>query len=138
MNARGLMLREEYNRFRTKEALAARGREHLDWAYSAAPNLSGALKGYIAAKNGDLPTSMAQLKPFLKEPLDDAILNRYEPIRAGNTNAPGFNVYKPILGEKPTASIDKTYDPRCLVGLTGAGLRGDDSAILPDQPGDGN
>jgi chromosome segregation ATPase len=76
-----------------------------------APVLMGALQDYTAANNGELPASMAQLKPFLKAPLDDAIFDRYEPILASNVNTAGFNTNAPVLREKSDATIDKTYDP---------------------------
>jgi len=100
-----------------------------------APALSGALQGYLAANNGDPPTSMDQLKPFLQEPLDDAVLDRYEPHVGGNTNAPGYNPRDNIrLRDKADAIIDATYDPRFVLGPKGFGYRAQDGAILPDAP----
>jgi RNA polymerase sigma factor (sigma-70 family) len=39
--------------------------------------LFGALRRYETDNNGQFPTEVAQLKPYLKLPLDDAILDRY-------------------------------------------------------------
>jgi hypothetical protein len=100
-----------------------------------APSLSAALQGYIAANSGDPLTSMDQLKPFLQEPLDDAILDRYEPSLGGNTNAPGYNPNDHIrLREKAAALIDTTYDPMFSVSPNGFGYRAGDGAIVPDAP----
>ncbi|MGO8675043.1 MAG: RNA polymerase sigma factor [Limisphaerales bacterium] len=100
-----------------------------------APALSGALQGYLAANNGGPPISMDQLKPFLQEPLDDAVLDRYEPYVGGNTNAPGYNPRDNIrLRDKADAIIDATYDPKFVLSPRGFGYRAQDGAILPDAP----
>ncbi len=91
----------------------------------AIPYLQGTLKGYMAANNGDLPTSIDQLKPFLQPPLDEAILDRFE------TNPkPGGPI---ALAEKADATIDPAYDLRFMISPTGYGYRAGDSAIGPDD-----
>jgi hypothetical protein len=90
------------------------------------PYLQSALRGYIAANNGNPLTSVDQLKAFLQAPLDEAILDRFEPIVGGPWGA--------ALKEKADALIDATYDPRCLIGPHGLlGLSGGDSSIHPDD-----
>ena len=44
--------------------------------------LSGALRQYVRANNGQFPTDLSQLKPYLKSPIDEAILQRYQIVAA--------------------------------------------------------
>ncbi len=92
-----------------------------------------ALRQYTEANNGDLPTDLSQLKPFFKEPLDDAILQRYAMIATGNTGEPGFDPYKPVVHEKAEALPDRLYDAMLSVSLNGSGAGGGRNVILPDQ-----
>jgi len=101
----------------------------------AAPSLSEALQGYLSANNGDVPTSIAQLKPFAPAPLDDAILDRYELVLAGDTNAPGYTPHGHIrLRERTDASIDKRYDPTFSISPNGFGYKAGDDTVLPGAP----
>ncbi len=43
-----------------------------------------ALRQYAQENGGQFPSAISQLKPFLKTPLDDAILERYEIVRASD------------------------------------------------------
>jgi RNA polymerase sigma factor (sigma-70 family) len=45
--------------------------------------LEKALRGYVAANNGQLPTDWAQLKPYFETPVDDAVLQRYKLLQTG-------------------------------------------------------
>lgn len=92
----------------------------------AVPYLQSALQAYIAANKGNPLTSMDQLKPFVQPPLDDAILDRYEPLVGFPSG--------PALKEKADALIDATYDPKCAICRYGIlGLRGGDGSIMPDD-----
>jgi len=46
--------------------------------------LWGALRQYAKANDGQFPASMSQLTPFLRSPIDDAILQRYEIVPASS------------------------------------------------------
>ncbi len=109
-----------------------------------------ALGAFARANNGQMPTDISQLKPFLKSaltglptadhaPLDDAtldsttdaILQRYKLLRAGgnSTELPENTYY---VGE--TAPVDKDYDSRVRFGIdmdtiTSTGLN---ESISPD------
>lgn len=48
--------------------------------------MSAALKKFIEADAGELPTQLAQLKPFFTVPVGDDVLERYEMMRSGNVN----------------------------------------------------
>ena len=90
-----------------------------------------------AASNGQLPTDVSQLKPYIQSalgdtPMDDptlnAILQRYELLRAGNvSDYPKDTWY--IVEKSP---VDKDYDSRAKFGngmstiiTTGIGEAGD-------------
>ena len=45
--------------------------------------LQKALREYTDANNGQLPQDLAQLKPFFTQPVDDAVLQRYQLLRTG-------------------------------------------------------
>ncbi len=49
----------------------------------AAGLMSVALTQHIQASGGDLPGDLAELKPYFKAPLDDAILQQYQLLHAG-------------------------------------------------------
>ncbi|MCC6233282.1 MAG: sigma-70 family RNA polymerase sigma factor [Verrucomicrobiales bacterium] len=49
----------------------------------AAGLMSVALTQYLQASGGDLPGDLAELKPYFKTPLDDAILQQYQLLHAG-------------------------------------------------------
>jgi RNA polymerase sigma factor (sigma-70 family) len=93
----------------------------------AVPYLQSTLQGYIAANNGNPLTSVDQLKPFLQAPLDEAILDRYQPIPG-----PG-GPYQVSLREKADASIDTTYDTWLTISPRGYGYHAGDGVIVPDD-----
>lgn len=97
--------------------------------------LRPALVAYTEANNGNLPTDLAQLKPFMSAPVDDTILQRYEVLRTGNTGDPGFNPYQPVIRDRSDARIDTLYDASVMISLTGGGGGGGPNAILPKRPG---
>jgi hypothetical protein len=93
--------------------------------------LSPALLKYTEANNGNLPTDVSQLKPFLTVPVDDAVFQRYEMIATGNTGEPGFNPFVPAIRDKTEARIDSVYDASLMVSLNGIGGGGGPNTILP-------
>ena len=95
--------------------------------------LGPALLKYVEANNGDLPTDVLQLKPFFGEPVDDALLQRYEIVATGNTTEPGFDPYKMVLREKREVVPHSLYDARLSVSLAGSGAGGGRNVILPES-----
>lgn len=73
-----------------------------------------ALKGYLDAHGGQLPTETLQLKPFFKDGVDDAMLERYRMTRTGEipTDATG-----PVWLIEEIAPVDPEYDTRMRMGL---------------------
>lgn len=99
--------------------------------------MGSSLWSYTQANNGELPTDLSQLKPYIKSNLKDlqlddgdldAILKRYEPLRTGNVK--DFPSGTWFIVEK--APVDKDYDTRAKFGpgtstiiSTGIGEAGD-------------
>ena len=88
-------------------------------------NLPSAFRAYSKDHEGRSATDIAQLRPYLKPPLDDDILNRYEfiPVSASfwpempATHGPGQSV----LHEK--VAVDEDYDVLAEYSAGGANLR---------------
>jgi RNA polymerase sigma factor (sigma-70 family) len=90
--------------------------------------IGSALYSFTRANNGQLPTDLSQLKPYLKFPLDDAILERYTLLHTGNLSDLPSGTW--LVVEK--APVDKDYDSRAKFGngtstviSTGIGEAGD-------------
>ena len=81
-----------------------------------AQDLGRALGQYTRANNGDLPTELSQLSPFVELALDDTILQRYRFTRRGNVK--DLAVGNSAIEE---ASLADEYDNRFLVGPDGYG-----------------
>ena len=103
--------------------------------------LAGGLNAFINANNGQLPTNLSQLKPYImarlgdaavEEGVLDAMLERYALLHTGTAN--DFPQGTWIIAEK--APVDKEYDTRAKFGngtstIIGTGLH---SAGDPDDP----
>ncbi len=84
--------------------------------------LAGALAAFTRANDGQLPTNLFELKPYLKsEPANravfddatlDAILGRYQLLHTGKLSDLPPNTW--IIAEK--APVDKEYDSRAKFG----------------------
>lgn len=48
--------------------------------------LQQALRDYTKANNNQLPSDLAQLKPYFSQPVDDAVLQRYKLLQTGSLN----------------------------------------------------
>ncbi len=90
--------------------------------------IGSALYSFTRANNGQLPTDLSQLKPYLRFPVDDAILERYTLLHAGNLSDLPPGAW--LVVEK--APVDKDYDSRAKFGngtstviSTGIGEAGD-------------
>lgn len=83
-----------------------------------APDISGALKKFVDANNGQLPTDLAQLKPYFNDSVDDATLDQYKILRTGNVSnlSPG----QWVITDK--AAIDNEYDYLWQIGPGSYGL----------------
>ena len=74
--------------------------------------IGSALFSFTHANNGKLPTDLAQLKPYFKAPVDDAILERYKLLHTGNLS--DFPSGAWFVAEK--APVDKDYDTLAIFG----------------------
>jgi RNA polymerase sigma factor (sigma-70 family) len=90
--------------------------------------LGDALDSYIAANDGNLPTSLTELNKYYEasfgEPksLDETILQRYELVQAGNLrDIKDFGT--PIIIEKAPPA-DSDYDTRFKLSVVGASYEG--------------
>jgi RNA polymerase sigma factor (sigma-70 family) len=72
--------------------------------------LGGALRSYISATDGVLPSQISDLKPYLNTPVDDAMLARYEVFHAGERHDDIRDISDPIIAEKaPVDHCDTRY-----------------------------
>jgi hypothetical protein len=60
------------------------------------PMLAKALRGFVEANNGQLPTALTQLEPYFDQPVEDSIFERYEIIKTGDSRdlKPGQMIIK--------------------------------------------
>jgi hypothetical protein len=82
--------------------------------------LGGALRQYAQANNGQFPRELSQLSPYFSSPIDTAILNRYEIVRADSL------VNDLRVGEDwvitQKAPVDEAWDARQTIGMTNGGM----------------
>jgi hypothetical protein len=90
--------------------------------------LSGALREYTNANDGQLPTDVFQLKSYFDLPVDDAVLKRYEMLQAGRlSDVRGKWLVTEI------APVDNEYDTRYYISTSGR-QASDVEAYSPDSP----
>lgn len=82
--------------------------------HNAYPLWQDALKGYLAAHGGQLPTDTLQLKPYFPEGIDDAMLQRYRMTRSGELPGEGGG---PVWLIEEVGPVDPDYDTRVRMGL---------------------
>jgi hypothetical protein len=78
--------------------------------------LFGALRKYGKANNGEFPAALAQLQPYLAQPIDDEILRGYEIVPASSLAPelqPGGD-----WAITQIAPMDPNLDSRTAIGLT--------------------
>ena len=75
-----------------------------------------ALKEYSKQNGGNYPTDLAELKPYFKETIDDAVFARYEIMRQEDVVSVGLGGDK-IVGEK--APVDAEFDSRLFFSNQG-------------------
>src|SRR6185369_2528830 len=82
--------------------------------------LAGALRNYGKANNGRFPTALSQLSPYFRSPVDDAILDRYEIVRADSLVSNLQQGEDWVITQK--APVDETWDARLTIGMTYGGM----------------
>jgi len=76
--------------------------------------MEGALKQFIQANNGQLPTDTLQLKAFCDTPVDDSIFARYKLLHTGKlSDLPPGTTW--LMTEK--APVDQDYDSLIKIGV---------------------
>ena len=83
-------------------------------------NVEAALKKYLGANGGNFPTDLGQLQGYFSEPVDSAMLERWQ-IVPGN-NLPGINEGTPVITQK--TAVDDAVDDRIIIGQYNYVVRG--------------
>jgi len=79
--------------------------------------LGSALRQYATANGGQMPAQLSDLSPYLKVPLEEAILNRYELVPANSLVERLQGGGDWLITEK--APVDEVWDSRMAEGLIG-------------------
>ncbi|MEK7675935.1 MAG: sigma factor-like helix-turn-helix DNA-binding protein, partial [Verrucomicrobiota bacterium] len=82
--------------------------------------LHGALRQYGQANNGQFPRELSQLSPYFRSPVDEAILNRYEIVRADGLVSQLQHGEDWVITQK--APVDEVWDARLTIGITNGGM----------------
>jgi hypothetical protein len=82
--------------------------------------MHGALRQYSQANNGQFPHELSQLSPFFRSPVDDAILDRYEIVRADSLVSELHRGEDWVITQK--APVDEMWDVRQTIGMTNGGM----------------
>lgn len=82
--------------------------------HNAYPLWQDALKAYLADNGGEAPADVQALRPYFREPIDDAILQRYRVIHSGPVPA---NPTGPVWLIEETGAVDDRHDTRMRLGL---------------------
>ncbi len=85
-----------------------------------APLLGQALRKYVAANAGQLPTDATQLATYFESPADGAILQRYQMLMSGDAGK--LKGHEMVVGER--APVDAEYDSLLQIGLNAQSLKG--------------
>ncbi len=78
--------------------------------------LQPALQKYLQTHNSQFPTDLAELQPYFKSPLDEAVLERWKIVPASEFSgilSPGGDTY--VVTQRPSSPIDEAEDTRWLV-----------------------
>jgi RNA polymerase sigma factor (sigma-70 family) len=84
----------------------------------AATTIKKALTNYMRDNNKQLPTDLAQMRPYFETPLDDAILQRWEVAPASTVKSLGLGGDVIITQRAP---VDDVFDTRYGIGPFGSG-----------------
>ncbi|HEU0039199.1 MAG TPA: hypothetical protein VFR76_07990, partial [Verrucomicrobiae bacterium] len=82
--------------------------------------LSGALRKYGAANNGQFPHELPQLSAYFRSPIENSILERYEIVRADSLVSKLQQGDEWVITQK--APVDETWDLRFTIGMTSGGM----------------
>jgi RNA polymerase sigma factor (sigma-70 family) len=82
--------------------------------------MHGALRQYSQANNGQFPHELSQLSPYFRSPVDDAILDRYEIVRADSLVSELQRGEDWVITQK--APVDEVWDKRLTIGMTNGGM----------------
>jgi hypothetical protein len=93
--------------------------------YIFAPQMAKALDKYVKANGGQLPASVADLKPYFETAVDDAVLQRYAMLYTGNVSGAPESGW--LVAEK--APVDDDYDMRMRIGINGYGAENWDNVF---------
>ena len=73
------------------------------------------LQGYMDANGGQLPTDLAQLKPYFSTPVDDSVLQRYQMLQTGNIK----DLPNQMLVGEVAPPVDDEYDTVHKISMHG-------------------
>jgi len=82
----------------------------------AGDKFRGALKKFAEANDGALPASLEELTPYFDEPMDPAVVARYQLTRSGRLAEVG-NEHNLIV--ETASAVDEEYDSRFKFGVNG-------------------
>jgi hypothetical protein len=82
--------------------------------------LHGALQQYGKANNWQFPSTLSQLTPYFRSPIDDAVLDRYEIVRANRLVGELQQGEEWAITQK--APIDAQWDSRQAIGMTNGSM----------------
>jgi RNA polymerase sigma factor (sigma-70 family) len=82
--------------------------------------LGGALRQYVRENSGAFPTDLSQLKPYLKSPIDDAILQRYQMVVAPNLVSEQRGHGDWVITQK--TPVNEALDSRFAFGPASGGM----------------
>jgi hypothetical protein len=80
------------------------------------PVLQAALKQYLQANPGQVPTDLSQIQPFFKPPVEEAVLQRWQIALAENYPTCGVGS-KWVVSQR--AAVDEDYDSCAVLGPNG-------------------
>ena len=82
--------------------------------------LRKALRSFAEASGGQLPTDLAQLKPFLEKPVDESVFQRYQLLQTGQLSEVPREAY---LVAETAPPIDEDHDAIFQFSLNGTNSR---------------
>ncbi|MHC1763241.1 MAG: hypothetical protein AB9869_02890 [Verrucomicrobiia bacterium] len=77
--------------------------------------LQQALRKYVGSHEGELPSDLSHLQDYFDQPIDDAVLQRYAMLKAGEVSDTGDGY---LVGEM-APPVDKEHDSRVAFSLGG-------------------
>jgi RNA polymerase sigma factor (sigma-70 family) len=86
--------------------------------FKIVPRFHEALKKYMDSNNGELPRTMDALTGYFKEPVDAAILQRYEVVPSESIPTVSLGMDWVVTQKEP---VDPDYDSRAVIGPYGHG-----------------